>query len=102
MAVSNCSSGDAAYLQDLSCYFGNILTAIIPLIGLISFIMILVGGFKILTSGGDPKGLKGGQQIITSAVFGIVLAISSWLILLLIENITSVKVTQFNFGFSTP
>lgn len=90
---------EAAQLSDLSTYFGNILEAMIPLVGLVSFIMVLVGGFKILTSAGDPKGMAGGKQTITLAVTGIALAIISWLILLLIENVTGAKVTQFKFGF---
>ncbi len=94
------AEGDAAQLSDLSTYFGNILEAIIPLIGVVSFIMILVGGFKILTSAGDPKGMAGGKQTITLAVAGIALAIISWLILVLIKNITGVNVTQFKFGFN--
>lgn len=92
-------SADVAQLQDISCYLGNILEAMIPLIGLLSFIMILVGGFKILTSAGDPKGMAGGRQTITLAVAGIALAIISWLILVLIKNVTGVDVTQFKFGF---
>lgn len=98
--ASSCTTGDVAQLQDLSCYFGNILEALIPLIGIISFIMILVGGFKILTSAGDPKGMAGGKQTITLAVAGIILAIVSWLILLLVENFTGAAVTQFKFGFN--
>ncbi|GAB4026359.1 MAG: hypothetical protein Fur0011_1780 [Candidatus Microgenomates bacterium] len=90
---------DAARLDQLPEYFGNILSATIPLIGMIAFIMILIGGFKILTSGGDPKGLQGGQQTISWAVGGLAFAIISWLILLLIENLTGAPVTQFNFGF---
>lgn len=90
---------DAAKLSDLSLYFGNILKAVIPLIGLTSFIMILAGGFKILTSAGDPKGIAGGKQTITLAIAGIVLAIISWLILLIVENVTGAKVTKFQFGF---
>lgn len=93
-------SADVAQLQDLSCYFGNILEAIIPLIGLISFIMVLVGGFKILTSAGDPKGMAGGKQTIGLAIAGIALAIISWLVLVFIKNITGVDVTQFKFGFN--
>lgn len=93
-----CSS-DVAQLQDLGCYIGNILEAIIPLIGLVAFIMILVGGFKILTSGGDAKGMAGGKQTITLAVAGIALSIISWLILVLIKNVTGVNVTEFKFGF---
>lgn len=89
----------AAELSSIPTYFGNILQAMIPLIGLVAFIMVLVGGFKILTSGGDPKGMAGGKQTITLAVAGIALSIISWLILLLIENTTGASVTQFKFGF---
>lgn len=94
------AEGDAAQLSDLSTYFGNILEAIIPLIGVVSFIMILAGGFKVLTSAGDPKGMAGGKQTITLAVAGIALAIISWLILVIIKNLTGVNVTQFKFGFN--
>lgn len=94
------AADDAAQLSELSTYFGNILEAIIPLIGVVSFIMILAGGFKILTSAGDPKGMAGGKQTITLAVAGIALAIISWLILVLIHNVTGVNVTQFKFGFN--
>ena len=91
---------DPAQLSTLPTYFGNILMAMIPLSGLVAFIMILVGGFKILTSGGDPKGMAGGKQTITLAVAGIALSIVSWLILLLVKNTTGVDVTQFKFGFN--
>lgn len=89
----------AAELSSIPEYFGNILGAMIPLIGLVAFIMVLSGGFKILTSGGDPKGMAGGKQTITLAVAGIALAIISWLILVVIQNITGAQVTQFKFGF---
>jgi len=95
--------GDINSAEELSClptYFGNVLQAIIPLIGVISFTMILVGGFKILTSSGDPKGMAAGKQTITLAIVGIILSIISWLILVLIKNITGVNVTQFKFGFN--
>lgn len=92
-------NSDAARLDELPTYFGNVLSAIIPLIGMVAFIMILIGGFKILTSGGDPKGLQGGKQTISWAVGGLVLAIVAWLILVLIEDLTGSPVTQFNFGF---
>jgi hypothetical protein len=92
-------NSDAAQLSQIPDFFGNILTALIPLIGLTAFIMILAGGFKILTSGGDPKGLQGGRQTITLAIAGLALSIISWLILVLIENITGAPVTKFNFSF---
>ena len=90
---------DPALLSDLPKYLGNILEAMIPLIGFLAFIMVLVGGFKILTSGGDPKGMAGGKQTITLAVAGIALSIISWLVLVVIKNVTGVNVTEFKFGF---
>ncbi len=90
----------AAELSSLPTYFGNVLMAMIPLIGLVAFIMILAGGFKILTSSGDAKGLAGGKQTITLAVAGIALAIVAWLVLLLIQTTTGVQVTQFKFSFN--
>ncbi len=96
-----CNSLDTA--AELSClpgYFENILGAIIPLIGFIAFIMIIAGGFKILTSSGDAKGMTAGRQTITLAVTGIALAIISWLVLVIVEKITGVSVTQFTFGFN--
>jgi hypothetical protein len=88
-----------AVLSDLPKYFGNILEAMIPLIGFLAFIMVIAGGFKILTSGGDPKGMAGGKQTITLAITGIALSIISWLILVVIRNVTGVDVTEYKFGF---
>ena len=95
--------GDINSAEELSClptYFGNTLQAIIPLIGIISFVMILAGGFKILTSAGDAKGMTAGKQTITLAIVGIILSIISWLTLVLIKSITGVDVTQFKFEFN--
>lgn len=93
------AAGDAAQLQDLPIYIGNVLQAMIPLIGLIAFIMVIKGGFTILTSAGDHKGLQSGRQTITLAIAGLALAIISWLILVFIKNVTGVDVTNFKFGF---
>lgn len=97
----DCTSTDTALgLNCLPDFFGNILMAIIPLIGFLAFIMLLVGGFRILTSAGDAKGLQAGKSTLTLAVVGIVLALASWLILLTIENVTGSPVTQFKFSFT--
>ena len=71
----------------------------VPLIGLVAFIMILAGGFKILTSG-RRQGNGWWQTDYHSRRSRHPLAIISWLILLLIENTTGAAVTQFKFGFN--
>ena len=90
---------DVPQLSSLSTYVGNIIAALIPLLGITAFVMLLVGGFTILTSSGNPESMQKGQKTITYAIGGIILAIVSWLVLLLIENITGAPVTEFKLGF---
>lgn len=92
---------DPAQLTDVPEFFSNILVAIIPLIGIISFIMVIVGGFTFLFSGGNPENIKKGQKTITFAIMGLALAILAWLILYTIEQVTGVKVTEFTFSFDS-
>lgn len=99
MLIVHAATDDPEELLSITVYIQNVLRALIPMVGLIAFIMILVGGFTILTSGGNPESTKKGQQAITMAVGGIILTIIAWLVLLLIENLTGVGVTRFKLGF---
>lgn len=56
----------------------------IKLGGGIAFLLILVGGFKIITSSGDPEKVKEGGETITAAVSGLVFIIFSLFLLKLI------------------
>lgn len=97
--MANTLGADAAQLSDIGTYFGNILSAMFPLLGLLAFIMLLVGGFKVLTAGGDSKAAQTGKDTITYAVIGIMFALSSWIVLATIERLTGAKVTNFDIKF---
>ncbi len=49
--------------------------------GGIAFLLILVAGFQIMSSRGDPNRLKAGQELMTSAIAGLLLLIFSLVIL---------------------
>lgn len=49
-----------------------------------AFLLILYAGFMIMTSAGNPERLKAGQELLTSAISGILLLIFSVVILNLI------------------
>ena len=49
--------------------------------GGIAFLLIVYAGFQIMTSQGNPDRLKGGQELLTSAIAGIILLIFSAFIL---------------------
>ncbi len=89
----------APQLTDIFTYLGNLLQALVPLIGFLAFVMILIGGFTILTAGSNAENLEKGKKIITYAVVGLVLTIFSWLILKLIHHLTGANILEFNPTF---
>jgi len=67
---------------------GDILSALLPYIyvlaGLILFVYLIIGGFGLLTSAGDPKAVESAKGKITSAIIGfIIIFISYWLVQIL-------------------
>lgn len=83
--------------------FQNLITRLISLSVPLAFIAVTVvlaiAGIKYLTSGGDSKAIGAAHGAVTWALLGIIFLALSWLILLLIEAFTGVKVTQFNLTF---
>ena len=49
--------------------------------GGIAFILIVIASFQIMTSSGDPNRLKAGQELLTSAIAGLIMLIFSIFIL---------------------
>jgi hypothetical protein len=84
-----------ATIQGFECIVQIVLNYAIRLAGIAVFIMLIIGGFKYLTSGGDPKAKEAAQKTITYAIFGLALLLGSWLILLFINEFTGLNVTQF-------
>ena len=52
--------------------------------GGVAFLLILFGGFRMLTSAGNPEQLAAGQELVTSAIAGLLFVIFSIFILKLI------------------
>ena len=63
-------------------------------------VMLVFGGIKFITSGGDAKALGSAGQTITWALLGILFLVLAWLVLKLTEAFTGVKVTDFCVGFA--
>ena len=88
--------GEVAQIQDIEEIVKTILNYAVRLAGIAAFVMLIVGGFKYLTAGGDPKKAEAAQKTITYAVFGLVFLIGGWFILKLIQEFTGVPVTEFS------
>ena len=86
---------EVATIQGFECIVQVNLNLAVRLAGIAVFIMLIIGGFKYLTSGGDPKATESAKNTITYAIFGLALLLGGWLILLFIKEFTGVDVTQF-------
>jgi hypothetical protein len=67
---------------------GDIISELLPyvfvLAGLGLFVYLIIGGFQLLTSGGNPEKVKVAQGKITSAVIGfVIIFIAYWLVRIL-------------------
>ena len=84
-------------LQMLEVLFGNVVNVLLALGGFVLFIMLLTGGFKYLTSGGDPKALEGAKKTLSYAIGGLVLLAGSYMILRIIGTFTGTDSLITNF-----
>lgn len=60
---------------------------VFPVAGILLFVMIVLSGFDLLFSGGDPKKLTNGKNRLTYAIVGFVLLGASFLITRLIAYV---------------
>lgn len=86
---------DVATIGHLEDLFSNIVQAAVALAGIALFVMLVVGGFNFLFSGGDQKKLEAAKGTVTNAIMGIVIIISAYLVLRIISVFTGVDVTTF-------
>lgn len=71
-------------IEDSNALIGFILKWAIGVGGGIAFLLIVLAGFQIMTSAGNPDRLKAGQELMTSAIAGLILLIFSVFILRII------------------
>lgn len=86
---------EVSTLEGFEVIFGNIVTLVLGFAGLALLIMLIAGGFRYITSAGDPKAAQAAGKTITSAILGLVLVALAYLILVFISNFTGIDVTTF-------
>lgn len=87
-----------ASIQCLEPLFTNIVQSVVALAGVALFVMLLYGGFTFLFSGGDQKKLDQAKGTLTTAIVGLVIIISAYLVLKTIQVFTGVPVTKFQIN----
>lgn len=87
---------DPAGLDQFEAVVGNVISVVVGLGFIAMLVMVIMAGFKYLTSGGEPKALQAAHHTLTWALLGIVFMAIAWLVLQLIHTFTGIDVTVFN------
>jgi hypothetical protein len=87
---------NVATLSNLNDVFAKFISSALVIIGIISVIMIVVGGINYIGAGGDKEGMSKAKGTFTFAIFGLILAISAWLILNVFGRFLGVDLSTFN------
>lgn len=91
-----CQISGVATIQGFGCLVANVLSVTLTIIGLVGFIMMIVGSMKWLLSGGNTQNVESARKTMTWAVVGLGVALSSFVIINLIAQFTGVNViTEF-------
>jgi hypothetical protein len=90
-----CINQGVATFKCFEPLFKNVVVALTALVGVALFVMLIVGGYGFLLSGGDQKKLEKARGTLTAAITGVVIIVIAYLILLTIQYFTGVNVTQF-------
>lgn len=82
---------------DTNSFMGWILGWAVGVGGGIAFLLIVYASFMVMTSQGDPARLKAGQELLTSAISGLIMLIFSVFILKFI-GVDILGLWRFGFG----
>ncbi|MCX6741326.1 MAG: hypothetical protein NTY61_02935 [Candidatus Parcubacteria bacterium] len=65
---------------DLTVIIGSIISIVIQFLGIIAVIIVLIGGFIWMTSGGDSEKIKKARDLMTNGIIGLVIIILAYAI----------------------
>ena len=87
------SSADAARLSTPGGIISKALGSFVfPIAGIILFVVLLLGGFQMLTGATNSKSLDEGKQRITAAIMGFLLLFAAYWIAQLLELIFGIRI----------
>lgn len=73
--------------NNLPRLIGQISTTMLFILGAIAVVMVIIGGIRYTTSGGDPQQTKAAKDTVLYAVIGLVVALLAYAIVAFIVNV---------------
>ena len=84
--------GNLAQFNSIGILLSSLLPNVFVIAGVIIFFFIILGGFTMITSAGNPEKQKEGSAMITGAVMGFVIIFGAYWIVQLLEWILGVSI----------
>jgi hypothetical protein len=84
-----------AGIEQIEELFSRILRISVGLAFIALVFVLVLAGYKYLTSNGDAKNIQQASSTLSWAGIGIVMLAVAWVVLLIVEQFTGVKVTVF-------
>lgn len=98
-------AGSGAFGNLGSITFGSIISALIVLVlvvaALVFFFMLVLGGIRYITSGGDKGSTESARSQITAALIGLVIVFSAWAIVNLVNLFFGVNILNLTIQPAT-
>ncbi len=92
---------DPPTLNCLEPIFANVLNAALAIAGVGCFIMLIAGGFKYITAGGDAKAMGSARSTIAGAAGGLILSVAIYFVLKVVLGLFGLNV-QFTLPAPGP
>lgn len=73
-------------------FVGRFLLYAIPLAGIYFFIRLLMAGYQMMSSLGDPAKIQAAQSVITNSLLGLLIVIVAFFIVQIVRSITGINI----------
>ena len=92
-----------ATLDCIPIIIGNVVFYLLVFAGIVALILIIISGFKFVTSAGEPKRAEGARKTLTFALIGLFLILLSFAIVRFVADVTGVGcITKFGLTQCVP
>jgi len=79
----------------LTTIIGNIIKVVVSLLGLIAVVLIIIGGFQWMTSGGEEEKITKAKQLMINGIIGLVIIVLAYAIAtFIIDKLVTVSTTS--------
>lgn len=78
--------------QDIIPIIRAIIQFILVVAFVLAFVMLLIGGIRWITAGGDEKGVASARNMITAALIGLVVILVAFALIKLVETFFGVQI----------